>query len=194
MAVSLFQRYPKPMETPHPTPHPTFAPSLWSDLVTAVAVAFRFIPEEAEALHQSKTARLIGSLPFLAGCDQPERTALAHVSVFVLSSRGPARTIFDHTPLDNAQARHRLATIGSFQGGNQAILDRGMNLLALQMICGYARDQAKDLVSGEYNPLLSHAWDARPMMNRLIQEIVDTKSPEMDALFNLDDAQWTWWL
>jgi len=171
----------------------SFAPALWAELSTAASAAFRLDEEESAWLAQSKTARLIAALPFLAGCDQPARTALAHVSVYLLASRNVSRALFDHQPEDDTDVFRRLALISRFEGGDRKILDRGMKLLAVQMVCGYARDQAKDTVTGEYNPLLSRAWDAGSLIDRLISEIVDTECPEMDALFTTQDAKFSWW-
>jgi len=165
----------------------------WAALAQSVAEAFRMPAAEAEALERSMTARMIGALPFLAGCDQAERTAITHVSVYVLSSRGANRAAFDHLPEDDVHPRRRLASIENFQGGDPAILERGMNLLTLQMLCGYARDQAKDLVTGEYNPLLSGAWNAEALRDELIAKIVDTPCPEMDGVMTIHDAQANWW-
>lgn len=171
----------------------SFTTATWNTVSQAAAAAFRLDAEETFWLVRSKTARLIAALPYLAGCDQAERTALAHVGVYLMASRNASRAVFDHAPSDDADLLRRLATIGHFEGGDPVVLERGMKLLALQMICGYARDQAKDTVTGEYNPLLSGSWDATDLVDRLSRDIVDTECPEMDALFTTQDAKFTWW-
>ena len=179
------------MKTLHPTP--TFTSDHWITLANSVSETFRLTEVESHHFFESKTARLIAALPFLAGSDQPDRTALAHLATYWLASKGSARWTFDHTPEDDVDPLRRLATIASFQGGDQVVLDRGMRLLALQMICGYARDQAKDTVTGEYNPLLSGAWDARRMIDGLVAEIQDRPCGEMDGIMSIHDAQSYWW-
>lgn len=172
---------------------PTFTADHWLTLSASVAETFRMTEDESQRLFKSKTAKLIAALPLLAGCDQAERTALTHLSVYVLSSRGAARWIFDHTPEDDVDVFRRLASISTFQGGDQVVLGRGMRLLALQMICGYARDQAKDTVTGEYNPLLAGTWDARTLIDGLIAEIQERPCAEMDTIMSIHEAQFQWW-
>jgi len=162
-------------------------------LTTSITEAFRLTHDEADRFSASKTAQLIAALPFLAGCDQAERTAVSHLAVYQLSLRGPSRFLFDHAPEDDVDLFRRLACISDFQGGDARVLGRGMRLLALQMVCGYARDQAKDTVTGEYNPLLEGAWHQQSLVARLINEIVDEPSPEMDGIMTVHEAQANWW-
>lgn len=172
----------------------TFTSSDWLTLTTSIAESLRLTEDESRRLFESKTARLIGALPFLAGCDQAERTAISHLAVYRLSLEGATRWTFDHTPEDDVDVMRRLACIASFQGGDPSVLGRGMRLLALQMVCGYARDQAKDTVTGEYNPLLSGVWDARSLVDGLVAEILDRPCPEMDGIMTVHDAQNYWWI
>lgn len=178
----------KTLQTPR-----TFTSDHWITLASSVSEAFHLTEAESLRLFDSRTARLIGALPYLARCDQPDRTALAHLSVYLLSSRGAARWTFDHRPEDDVDPLHRLATISDFLGGDPLVLGRGMRLLALQMVCGYARDQAKDTVTGEYNPLLAGTWDAMRMIEGLIGEIDDRPCLEMDGIMTVHEAQSLWW-
>jgi hypothetical protein len=172
----------------------TFTSDHWITLSAAVTETFRLTEAESRGLFESRTARLIAALPFLAGCDQPERTSLTHLSVYLMASRGPTRWTFDHGAEDDVDPCRRLACIGTFQGGDSVVLGRGMRLLVLQMVCGYARDQAKDTVTGEYNPLLEGTWDARSMIDGLVAEIVERPCGEMDGIMTIHDAQTYWWL
>lgn len=171
----------------------TFTTSQWINLSAALAETFRLTEPEAQRLFESKTARLIAALPYLAGCDQPDRTALTHLAVYVMAARGATRWTFDHNAEDDVDPFRRLASIGSFQGGDPIVLGRGMRLLVLQMVCGYARDMAKDTVTGEYNPLLAGSWDATAMIQGLVAEILDRPCAEMDGIMTVHDAQSYWW-
>lgn len=172
---------------------PSFTSSQWTTLTASIAETFRMTEAEGQRLSESKTARLIAALPYLAGCDQPERTALTHLAVYVMASRGATRWTFDHGAEDDVDPARRLACIANFQGGDAVVLGRGMRLLVLQMVCGYARDQAKDTVTGEYNPLLEGTWDAPSMIQGLVDEILERPCAEMDGIMTIHDAQSYWW-
>ena len=109
------------MKTPET---PTTLP--WLVFADAVSRALRMDTEETLALAKSKTGQSISSIPFLAGCEQPERTALAHVTVSVLASRSLAREVFDHRPSDDQSVLDRLATISHFEGADPFVITRGM--------------------------------------------------------------------
>lgn len=171
----------------------TFTSSQWTSLSASLTETFRLTENEGQRLFNSRTAQLIGALPYLAGCDQPDRTALTHLAVYVMAARGATRWTFDHTAEDDVDPFRRLASISSFQGGDTVVLGRGMRLLVLQMVCGYARDMAKDTVTGEYNPLLEGTWDATSMISGLVAEILDRPCAEMDGIMTVHDAQSYWW-
>jgi hypothetical protein len=175
------------------TQSPAFTPLAWNRLTGLTALAFRLNADEEARLRESKTARLIAAIPYLAGCQQAERTALSHLATYILSCRNGTRWVFDHTPDDNLHVMTRLSTIMSFQEGDQSIIKRGMSLLALQMVCGYARDIAKDAVTGEYNPLLAAAWNADELINSLKLDILSICCPSMDMIMTAEEAQNYWW-
>jgi len=110
-----------------------------------------------------------------------------------MASRGATRWTFDHSAEDDVDPFRRLACIGTFQGGDPVVLGRGMRLLVLQMVCGYARDQAKDTVTGEYNPLLEGTWDAPSMIKDLVADLHERPCAEMDGIMSVHDAQSYWW-
>jgi hypothetical protein len=170
-----------------------FSSAAWSTLSALAASTFRFNERERAHLYASKTAQLIAAIPYLAGCLQAERTALSHLAVYILSCQAETRAIFDHTPADNDLVMTRLASIMQFTGGNRAIIKRGMSLLAIQMICGYNRDLAKDVASGEYNPLLDQAWHGQELIDSLILDIIGIGCPGMDLIMTIEEAQDLWW-
>lgn len=170
-----------------------FGEATWNRLCGLTAKAFRFDAEETQRLHNNRTPRLIAAIPFLAGCHQAERTALAHLAIYVLSCKPGTRLVFDHQPADDQEVMARLAAIMRFEGGDPAIIERGMKLLAVQMICGYGRDLAKDAVTREYNPLLSGAWNGMKLINSLVMDIMGVSCPGMDMIMTIEEAKNFWW-
>ena len=162
-------------------------------MVDSVAEAFRMQDSERSRFSDSRTARLVGALPFLAECRNPERTALGHLAVFVLASRGGSRKIFDHTPADDAEPLARLEPIARFPGGDPAVIRKGMALLGLLMLGGYEKDREKDAANGEYNPLNSGAWNSNEVRARLKAEAASTKVSELDAILAVDEAVRGFW-
>ncbi|MDR0628902.1 MAG: hypothetical protein LBG24_04565 [Treponema sp.] len=138
----------------------------WTTLCTAMAKTFRFTESEHAAFARNPTARLIAALPFAAGCDEPERTALAHLAIYLTELRGGSR-IGAHTQADNADPLTRLRLIASFQGGDPRVIRHGMNQLALIMLHGYERSKAADTQNQGYNPLNDGSWDAPVLKTRL---------------------------
>jgi hypothetical protein len=138
----------------------------WNTLCDCVAETFRFTEQEKKAFRQNRTARLIGAIPFAAGCEEPARTALAHLSVYMIEIRG-GRIIGGHTPEDNASPLARLRLISSFKGGDRDIIDHGMYKLALIMLRGYEQSKDDDAWRYIYNPLNDGSWDAEAMKAEL---------------------------
>lgn len=151
----------------------SFDEERWTGLSARIAEAFRMSEKEAAAFAANRTARLVAAIPFAAGCEEAERTALEHLSTFVLASTPSCRHVFDHKAADDRDPLARLAPIADFRGGDPAVIDRGMRLLAIIMISGYRRDLDKDRKSGEYNPLLSAAWNADKTIEGLVAGLAD---------------------
>jgi len=170
-----------------------FSDTIWNKLVTTTAEAYSMDPTERERLLQSTAAKIVGSLPFLAGCAKPERVALSHLAVFVLASRGNARQVFDHAPEDDRDPLVRLEPISHFPGGDPAVVRKGMALLGLLMLGGYDKDRKKDAKSGEYNPLNAGAWKKEEIAARLRAEANSTKVQELDDLTTTDEAVRGFW-
>jgi hypothetical protein len=58
-----------------------------------VAEAYSMGPAGRERLRSNATARLVAAIPYVAGCDEPERTALAHLGTFVLAGTDADRIL-----------------------------------------------------------------------------------------------------
>jgi hypothetical protein len=144
-----------------------FSDDVWVRLCGIVASAYSMTADKAAALEENVTGKLIASIPYEAGCREPERTALAHLAVYVLAASAPARRAFDHKPEDDFDVLARLASVASFEGGDPAIINRGMKTLAILLIEGYKRDVASDKAKGWYNPVGSGAWDADKLVGAL---------------------------
>jgi hypothetical protein len=128
-------------------------PFPWERLCESVAETFRFTGQEQAAFVGNRTAQLIAAIPFVAGCEEPERTALAHLAVYMTELHGGGKLIGDHTLTDNASLFTRLRLLSSFKGGNPNIIKHGMTQLALVMLAGYERSREEDLRRRVYNPL-----------------------------------------
>jgi len=152
----------------------------WNRTARLVADAFRFTPDETERLLANPIARLIGSLPFIVGAEDPDRTAVVNLSAFVMSCR--AESVADPRPSDDAYVTRRLELLGNFIGGDPDLIRRGMNLIALWMLEDYRRDTAEDLIAGKYNPVGAGVWDYTEEKERLIREIEEVACPEMDEV------------
>jgi hypothetical protein len=170
-----------------------YTPENWKETASLVAASFRFTPQEKEALVKNKTAQLVAALPYLAGCEEAERTSLAHLGTFVLASREPCRRPFDHKKEDDADPLRRLAPIADFKGGDRAVIERGMALLAIVMTNGYRTDVEGDRQKAWYNPVGSGAWKADAKITELSAKAAKTASPEMDSLMTTDEAVRSFW-
>ncbi len=165
----------------------------WDRLAALAAEALRMDPDEAARFRDNRVAKLVGLLPFAAGCDDAERAALAHLAVYVVAGRGGARAVFDHAPGDDVEPLARLSTIADFPGGDPDVLARGMALLGLCMLAGYRRDAAKDLASGEYNPINSGAWDSGRVEAALLADARAVDPGVLDAIMTETQALEGYW-
>lgn len=170
-----------------------FSEAQWKKYAGTVAGAYGMDAAGSKALQANTAAKLVCALPFLAGCHEPERTALAHLSTFVLASSDRARAAFDHKKEDDRDPLARLAVISHFEGGDPALVQRGMKLLALILINGYRRDVKADAQAGEYNPIGSKAWNPDQKIAALQADIAAVPSPAMDAIVGPGAAVQTFW-
>lgn len=153
----------------------------WNELCDCMAETFRFTEQEKEFFSKDAVAQLIAALPFAAGCDEAERTALAHLAIYMTELRG-GRKIGDHTPADNESPLARLRLLSSFKGGQKDIIDHGMYQLAYVMLCGYARSQEADKQNNIYNPLNDGSWNAENLTEELLEKIRSNPIETLDMI------------
>ncbi|MCK5153870.1 MAG: hypothetical protein KAQ93_05880, partial [Spirochaetales bacterium] len=78
----------------------------WDNIAGSVADAFRMDKEDREWLQNKNLAKLIASIPYLAGCEDPGRTAITHLGAYILSIR--IKTVANCQPSDDADLFRRL--------------------------------------------------------------------------------------
>jgi hypothetical protein len=165
---------------------------IWEELSESVAQAFRMDGEEKSRFKAKNIARLIGTLPFIARCEDPHRTAVVHLGAYILSVR-ETKPCFNAAPADNGDLFERLRLISSFKDGDQAIIKKGMSLLALCMIEDYQRDTHLDSVLGKYNPVKEGAFDYPELRENLLKTIHGVESAEVDAILDAEVGPLAYW-
>ena len=161
----------------------------WDYLATETAKVFNLTRKEALALYNSNTAKIIAVIPFAAGCREPERTAIAHLCLYEAEIRG-FQQFCAHLPSDDEDVFKRLDMISTFDDGNNAVIEHGMNILALIMLEGYNRSQEKDRLNGTYNPILSGKWNYDVLKKKLENKINEIDCPAIDRYYIPVKAYW----
>jgi hypothetical protein len=166
-----------------------FPDSAWAQIVSVLSSSFSMDTARSGEFAAMQTPRFIAAIPFLAGCRKPTRTAIAHVAAYVIAGDKLGEAVFDHSAEDDYDVMARLASIANFEGGDPAIIARGMKILAKSMVEGYVRDAEADAKAGIYNPVNAKRWDAQALLAQLALEINAVANEEMDALV----VKGTWW-
>ena len=164
----------------------------WDQIVDLVAGTFRFTREETERFRSRAIPKLIAAIPFLAGCKDPLRTAISHLGTYVLSVRLPE--VAKTKPSDDEYLFRRLETINHFIGGDDDIIQRGMNLIALCMIYDYERDVAEDRRLNKYNPISAGSLDFEEQKHDLIRQIESVPCDGMDDILPVEKCVRKFWL
>jgi hypothetical protein len=168
-----------------------FPEETWKEIVRITSVSFAMDKARADKLLTNATAKLIAAVPFLAGCREPMRTALAHLATYIVSGAPGADKVFDHKAEDNYDVFARLATISHFEGGDPAIINRGMKHLAAMMIEGYRKDVSSDKAAGLYNPVGDGKWNADEKLASIASSTAAVPNAEMDAIVS---PMGVWWM
>ncbi len=152
-----------------------------SDVFTAVIDTFRFTEEERKDFIGNEVAQLVAAIPYVAGCEDAKRTALAHLSIYFTELRGGS-VIFDHNNDDNKSVYTRLRLISLFKGGDEKIIHHGMTILAYIMLEGYKESASRDIENNIYNPLNDGSWDYDILKTSLMNDIRQNPCLKLDNL------------
>lgn len=166
---------------------------IWHGIVKKMAPVYRLTANEEKLLKANRVAKLIAAIPYLAECRNPERSAIGNVSSYMIAKHSSLREVFDHIPADDKNIGCRLQGISRFEGGNQAVIDRGMNILYLTMVCNYQKDLQSDTELGKYNPIASGTWNYESLVHSLLADIAETPCPEMDKIFGAEEGTRGFW-
>ena len=153
----------------------------WNYFVNEVSRVFTLSKKEQKEFKNSVTAKIIATIPFAANCNMPERTATAHLCLYMAEKRG-FQEYCAHLPDDDKTLLTRLDFISTFDGGDQQILEHGMYILALIMLEGYKCSATKDTFKNIYNPIASGAWNYEEKKNEILNILKKTKNEELDDL------------
>ncbi len=94
----------------------------WNSIVEEISFVFKLDTKEKGKLYNSRTAKIIASIPFAAECKQPERNAVAHLCMYVAELKG-FQKYCAHCPEDDFDIFNRLAFISTFEGGDKDIIE-----------------------------------------------------------------------
>lgn len=164
----------------------------WNQIADSLADAFRMQPHERAWFRNKPVARLIAAIPLMAGCHDAERTAVAHLGTYLLSLKS-TKPYFNAAPADDTDIYERLRLGMNFVGGDLAVIDKGMSMLALCMVIDYARDIDEDAKRGKYNPVGSGSFDYEAVRSDLEERIAAVECPEMEMILRDFDTQDGWW-
>jgi len=165
----------------------------WHGIVKKVAHTFRLSPGEEKQLLENRVAKLIGAIPYLADCRNPDRSSIGNVCSYLIAKHTAMKPVYSHRKSDDEDISARLRGISHFEGGNQAVIERGMNILYLTMLCNYQKDQKNDITAGKYNPVASGAWNYETMIHDLFAAIAEVHCPDMDEIFGAEQGERGFW-
>ncbi len=154
----------------------------WEELINKTTTTFRMTEDEKENIKRNKVLKLVACIPFAANCENPDRTALAHMGTYIMAANPACKKDFNHNFSDNESVLSRLHLGTAFIGGIKSIIDRGMNLLALAQLEDHNADQEIDRVAGKYNPVLAGVWNYKKSKQQLLSAINGVPCPDMDAV------------
>lgn len=168
----------------------------WESFSKQLTKVFKLTKKEKQRLSKNTAAHFLYRLPFIAGCINPERTALANLILYIteafLFNKTPhLLSVTNHTPEDDSNIFSRLNHLMHYYGGNSKA--HGTALLALIMLCGYDKSRNKDSLKGVYNPLNSGAWNFTEKKEELLSIINDNFCTEVDRELSVEKAMLDRW-
>ena len=165
----------------------------WETVSSRVRAILNYGIAQTEWLQESRLARFIAAVPFLAQCGKATETSFAHLLIYLATLDGSVKQIFFHKPEDDKDLYSRLYPILNFYGGNEATLSCCRDLLALCMVSNYQRDAESDKSLGKYNPLNAGTWDAPSLIRELEESIKTSITPEIAEFYTVEEALRGYW-
>lgn len=161
----------------------------WDYFVSEIKTIYRLTDEEAAEFADSKTAKIIAAIPFVAGCYRPEVTAIAHLSLYMNELKGFQKYCACNM-LDDSDLYERLEPISHFRGGDQKIIQCGMDTLAYIMVEGYHKSAKADLEDGVYNPFNTGNWNYKSLKKMLTRRVFVDYNPFTIFIGGGDSSGW----
>lgn len=164
-----------------------FNSRVWNELVDVVVNQFGYDEVKRNRVSESKLLKVIAAIPYLAGCNNPGRTALIHMSTFCIAAES-GKQFFLHNFSDNSSLDQRLYCISNFDGGDKQIIRKGMNLLKLVMLSDHKIDSDMDRWNKKYNPINSNVWNYEQITTTLIKENLAIDCYMLDEIMTTEEA------
>ncbi|MCK5673716.1 MAG: hypothetical protein KAH95_10075 [Spirochaetales bacterium] len=165
----------------------------WENVLNRAGAVLNFGIEKKKQVQNSKMAKFIAAIPYLAGCNKATETSFSHLIIYLMSLHESAKDIYFHNSEDDKDIYSRLFPISSFLGGDKIIIQTCMDLLALCMLSNYKNDAEQDKIIGKYNPLNTGKWNYNFMSEKLIKNIDNTITSEISEIFTKDNAFRGYW-
>ena len=163
----------------------------WNNLVNIVSSAFHLTEKERIALYKSRIARLIAAIPYLAGCEDVERTAISHLGIYMFTIR--TRNFFCTGTEEIKGLFKRMRMINNYLGGKTTLLERGMNLILLNILAEYEHDLSETWNPKKQDPMIAGIWYLKEEKDDLIKRIKAVNAPYMDEIITIEQAMIEWW-
>ena len=165
----------------------------WKNVLSRVGAVLNFGIEKKEQVSNSKMAKLIAAVPFIAGCNKATETSFSHLLIYLMSLDESAKDIYFHKEENDSDIYSRLSPIINFSGGNTDIIHCSMDLVALCMLSNYNNDAEEDKAIGKYNPINAGKWDYETMSAKLIQNIETTITTSISDIYTVEDSLSGYW-
>lgn len=156
----------------------------WDYFISEITKVFNLSDIEIKRLSNSTTAKLIAAIPFAAHCYEPERTAIAHLCLYIAEIKG-FQKYCSHQYSDNITVFNRLSFISTFEKGNEKTIEHGMNMLAYIMIEGYHKSMQYDKKNNIYNPFVDKSWNYKQLKKTITKTINSYSNELLDTIFTV---------
>lgn len=163
-----------------------FTEEQWTELVDSLSTVFKISPSRKNRILNNKVMKLTAAIPYAAGCRNPKRVSLSHLAIYLLAATQGGKQFFQHGFHDNDDLFSRLERISHFDGGNEIIINRGMNMLALAMLEDHITDAPGDRAEGKYNPINEGFWNYEKLSAALREKITSVPCKTLDSIMNIN--------